>query len=86
MSHCRLPITLKTEKHCSGNMTNLFWVVPVEVERNFLNISISRSRQVDDVLEFIGQFERYPSLQFIDNLASKIERNKVGKEEMTKLV
>lgn len=68
------------------DMAKLFWVIPVEVEKNFLNLSIATSRRVEDVFEFIEQFSTYPSLQFVNNLSSKVERGTVCKEDLPKLL
>lgn len=65
----------------------VFWLIPLEVEKRIdLKFEISKSRQIEDVLEFIRMFPQYPSVQFADNLASKIERKTVYKEELPKLV
>ncbi|UMM36655.1 hypothetical protein L5515_008720 [Caenorhabditis briggsae] len=68
------------------DMTKLFWIIPVEVEKNFLNMSIATSRRIEDVFDFIKMFPRYPSLQFIDNLSSKIDRGTVCKNDLPKLL
>lgn len=73
---------------CSDpNIVKLFWILPLDVEKQeSFKLAIARSRKVDDALEFMINFRKYPSLSFIDHLGSKLDRGAVWKDDLPKLV
>ncbi|EGT35351.1 CBN-ATL-1 protein [Caenorhabditis brenneri] len=69
------------------DMVKVYWFIPVEMEekidRKFI---IAKSRRIEDVFEFLRNFSRYPTLQFIENLSSKIDRGTIFKEDLPRLI
>uniref|UniRef100_A0A1I7UBT1 non-specific serine/threonine protein kinase n=1 Tax=Caenorhabditis tropicalis TaxID=1561998 RepID=A0A1I7UBT1_9PELO len=69
------------------DMIKVYWYVPLELEKKFYHdATIATSRKVEDVFNFIQNFQKYPSLQFMNNLLSKIERGTIPKEDIPKLM
>ncbi|CAB3398783.1 unnamed protein product [Caenorhabditis bovis] len=85
----RLTFTNKLDVLLSDpTIQKLLWIIPhsMEVELRNDGTNVAKYRRIDDLVEIVANFERFPLTLFGEHLRLMIEQKTIWKEDLTRII